>query len=308
MKQIRHTASSKPIQTLGFSSLNYKTQKIIVFILFLAIPLVLLIVLGYVPIFNMFSYSLTNWNGISKTKEYVGLDNFKIVFSRPEYFKVFLVSIYYLVGSVVQISLALLFATMLSFKMKCQNLFKGIFFFPNLINGVAIGFIFVYFFRPDGTFDAFLTALGLKDWIQLWIQNQKINNISLTGVSVWRYMGFNLVLFLGAIQSISGDIYEASDLDGANRWQQFWYIIFPSIRPIISLNLLLAVKGALSVFEIPYIMTTGGNGTSTFVIKTMQTAFTYNKVGLASAMAVILTIIVLVIAGIQKILFKEDAI
>ena len=298
--------SSHAKRGFGFSNLTYKTQKIIVFIAFLTIPLAFLVVLGYLPVFNMFGYSLTKWNGISKTKEYVGLKNFQEVFSRPEYFKVFFVSIYYLVGSFVQIALALLFATMLNFKMKGQNLFKGIFFFPNLINGVAIGFIFIYFFRPDGTLDSFLSLLGLKDYIQLWLQNQHINNISLTGVSIWRYMGFNLVLFLGAMQSISADVYEASDLDGANRWKQFWYIIFPSIKPIISLNLILAVKGALSVFDIPYIMMTGGNGTATFVIKTVQTAFTYNKVGLASAMAVVLTIIVIIIAAIQQLLFKED--
>ena len=113
-------------------------------------------------------------------------------------------------------------------------------------------------------------------------------------------MGFNMLIFIGAIQSIPDEIYEAAALDGANRWQQFRYIILPSIRRIVELNLLLAINGALSVFDIPYIMTGGGNGSTTFVIQTVNTAFKYNKVGMASAMAIVLLIIVLIITGIQR--------
>ena len=102
------------------------------------------------------------------------------------------------------------------------------------------------------------------------------------------------------------EIYEAADLDGANPWQRFWYIIFPNIRPIVGLQLILAIKGAVSVFEIPYIITEGKNGTSTFVIKTIETAFKYQKVGLASAMAIVLLAIILIVTAIQKAFFKED--
>ena len=112
-------------------------------------------------------------------------------------------------------------------------------------------------------------------------------------------------MYIGAIQSISPDVYEAADLDGANAWQRFWYIIFPSIRPIVALQLILAIKGAVSVFEIPYIITGGRNGTSTFVIKTIETAFQYQKIGLASAMAIVLLAIILIITGIQKAFFRE---
>ena len=119
------------------------------------------------------------------------------------------------------------------------------------------------------------------------------------------YIGFDIIMYIGAIQSISPDIYEAADLDGANSWQRFRYIVFPSIRPIVSLQLILAIKGAVSVFEIPYIITGGRNGTSTFVIKTIETAFQYQKVGLASAMAIVLLAIILIVTGIQKICFKE---
>lgn len=275
--------------------------------LFLVVPLVLLITFTYVPVVNMFWYSLTSWNGISKTKKVVGLDNYVEFFTRPDLYRVFFVSLYYLAASVVQIALALYFATLLSFNTRFKNLFKGIIFFPYLINGVAISFVFLFFFQPGGTLDTVLGFVGMqKGSAPLWLGNPDIVNFSLAGTSVWRYMGLNFVLFLGAIQSIPGGIYEAAELDGASRWQQFRYLIAPSIKPIISLSFILAVSGSLAVFEIPFIMLQGANGSATFVIQTVKLAFENNKVGLASSMAVVLLFIVLLITWIQRKLVPEE--
>lgn len=287
----------------GFSGLTYKKQQTVVSILFLFVPVLLIVVFGYLPILNMAGYSFTKWDGLGD-KKFIGFNNYLELFTRAENFRVFSVSIYYFIGSFVQLGLALLLATFLSFKMRGQNLFKGILFFPNLINGVAIGFIFLYFFRDTGTLNTFLLSVGLPG-DTLWLTNPKLINLSLAFTSIWRYMGFNLVMFLGAIQSIPGEIYEAADLDGASRFQVFRFIIMPSIKMIIKLNLILAVKGSLSVFEIPYIMTGGGNGSATFVIRTMDIAFKYNKIGLASAMAVVLTVIILLITAVQEKTFKD---
>ncbi len=112
----------------------------------------------YVPIANMISYSFVKWDGLSPTKEFIGLDNYVEVFTRPELFGVFFVSLYYFVGAFVQMAIALYLATMLSFKIRFRNLFKGIIFFPYLINGVAISFIFLYVFRPDGVLDSLLAV------------------------------------------------------------------------------------------------------------------------------------------------------
>ena len=114
------------------------------------------------------------------------------------------------------------------------------------------------------------------------------------------------VEFAAALQSIPSGLYEAAELDGAGRWQQFLYIILPSIRPLVGLSFILAIAGCLSVFEIPYIMTGGANGSKTFVIQTIDTAFKFNKVGLASAMAVVLTVIVLAVTYLQRRLVPEE--
>ena len=273
---------------------------------FLLVPVGLLLLLTFVPVINMFWYSATDWDGLDKTKNLVGVDNYVEVFTDPDNVRVFYVSLYYFVASFVQMALALYFATILSFKLRFPNLWKGILFFPYLINGVAIGLIFLNFLKPGGGLDTVLLTAGLENLIQQWTGDPDVANFSLAGVSVWRYMGLNFVMFLGAIQSISSEIYEASDLDGANRWHQFRYIILPSIRPIVGLSLILAISGALSVFEVPFVMTGGANGTETFVIRTVWMAFNRNLVGLASAMAVVLLLIVLLVTWIQRRVIPEE--
>ena len=280
-------------------------QKRLVIVGFLAIPVILVVVFGFLPIINMFFYSFCKWDGISKTKTFIGLRNYVELFSRKENLKVFLVSIYYFVGAMIQLSLALLLAIILCGKIKGKTFFKGVLFFPNLINGVAIGFIFLYFFRDNGTLNEALRFLGFKN-LPLWLTDSTKVNFSLAFTSIWRYIGFNVIMFIAAIQSLNQTTYEAADLDGATAVQKFFYITLPGIAPIIQINLILAVKGAVSVFEIPYIMTGGGNGSSTFVIKTMDTAFKFNKIGLASAMAIVLTLVVLLISAVQDFFFKTS--
>ncbi|MFF7948097.1 carbohydrate ABC transporter permease [Streptomyces griseorubiginosus] len=273
--------------------------------LFLIAPLALLITFTYAPIVNMLAYSFTDWDGVSPVLHYTGVENYREVLTRPDLFEVFWVSGYYLAASVVQIVLALYFATVLSFNVRFRNFFKGVLFFPYLINGVAIGFVFLYFFQDGGTLDSVLSLLGVHT-DHAWLGTPVSANTSLAGVSVWRYLGLNFVLFLGAIQSIPGELYEAADLDGANRWHQFRHIIAPGIKPVLTLTVILSISGSLSVFEIPYIMTGGATGTETFVIQTVNLAFRFNKTGLASAAAVVLLLIILLVTWVQRRLVPDD--
>ncbi len=300
------------MERTSFSSSNtyrntYHRQKVLTSILFLLVPLTLLLVFTYLPTITMFIYSFAQWDGFGPLDKFVGLQNYITIFTRPEYFSVFVVSLYYFVGALIQLAIALYFATILSFKIRFKNLFKGVLFFPYLINGVAIGFTFLYFFRPEGVLDSTITGLlGVsQENMPLWLGDRNLINFSLAFVSIWRYMGFNFIFFLGAIQSIPTEIFEVSEVDGANRWDQFVHIILPNIKPIMALSAILAVRGALSVFEIPYVMTSGQNGSMTFVIQTVNTAFKFNKVGLASAMAVVLLVLIVIVTWIQNALLNE---
>lgn len=295
-----------PVATSHQSVLTYKRQKVLTSVLFLAIPLVLLLVFNYLPAINMLFYSFTQWDGFGPIDKFVGFQNYVDIFTKPEYFSVLAVSLFYIAGAAVQLALALYFATLVSFKLRFKNFFKGVLYFPSLINGVAIAFTFLYFFQPDGGLDSVVKVVGVNPAnMPLWLGDRHLINISLAAVSVWRYMGFNFVFFVGAIQSIPAEVYESSELDGAGRWQQFWYIILPGIRPILTLSAILAVRGALSVFEIPYVMTNGMNGSATFVIQTINTAFKLNKVGLASAMAIILLVLIIIVTVIQNTVLNE---
>lgn len=210
-----------------------------------------------------------------------------------------------MVGSVVQLALSLYLATVLSFKVKGGNIFKGFMFFPYLINGIAIGFIFKFFYTRGYVFDTVLQWCGFNlDNLPYWLKDQSINNISLVGTSVWRYFGQNMVLFIGAIMSVDSELYEAAMLDGANRFQQFKSIILPSIKTIITLNVILSITGSLSAFEPPYVITSGANGTGTYFVVMHEIAHTQQKVGLASAMAIVLLLIIIVATVLQKLFFK----
>lgn len=198
---------------------NIKVQQIITICVFLAIPLILLVLFTYLPLADMVRYSFYRWDGYSRMK-FIGLDNYKTLFTDSTYLSTFKTSIYYFLGSLVQIAVALYFATVFFYKLRGKNFFKGVIFFPYLLNGVAIGFVFLYFFKQGGVLDSVLTALGVDAGnLPLWLGNVSLVNVSLTFVSVWRYMGQNMVMFSGATQSISGDLFEAAQIDGTNRWQ-----------------------------------------------------------------------------------------
>ena len=128
--------------------------------LFVAVAVGLLVLLTYLPAANMLWYSLNDWTGFGPVDEFVGLDNYVEVFTNPSIFSVFGVSLYYFAASFLQMAIALYFATILSFHTRFANFFKGVIFFPYLMNGVAIGFVFLYLFQPGGTLDTVLGWLG----------------------------------------------------------------------------------------------------------------------------------------------------
>ncbi len=293
----------------GFTGIRMtdKQQKRLCIAAFLVLPLTLLCVFSFYPALQLFHYSLTDWDGFDLSKNYVGLENYVEVFTNEELFSVFANNMYYFVGGVLQIMLALYFAVVLNSGLRGKNIFKALLFLPFVMNSVAIVLIFRVFYQPDGTLNTVLDLMGLGMLKQSWLGNPAVVNFSLAFTSMWRYMGLNLVIFLGALQSISPIYYEAAKLDGANEWHQFRYITLPILRPILGINFLLTISGAIEVFEIPFIMTRGANGSMTFVIQTVETAFRFNNVGLASAMAVVLLAIVIVVISIQKKLFDGEA-
>ncbi len=281
-------------------------QKVAVITLFAFLPMFLLILFTYVPFFKMIQFSFYNMS-YTKNKGYVGLANYLRVFTKSEYVDAMLLSLYYMAGAVVQLALALFFASILSIEnIRGGGVYKAIMFFPFLVNGIAIGYIFKYFYTRGFVLDSVLQALGFSlDSLPYWLRDQSINNWSLVFTSVWKYCGQNMVLFIGAIASIDPTLYEAATIDGANRWQQFKAIILPGIKTVFMLNLILSITGSLSAFEPAYVVgSMGANGTATFFIKIHQMAHVSQKVGQACAMAMVLMALILIFTVLQRLFFR----
>ena len=281
-------------------------QKVAVIVLFAVVPLFLLILFTYIPFAKMIQFSFYNMS-YTKNKGFVGLDNYLKIFTKGEYVDAMLLSLYYMAGAVVQLALALFFASILSLdRIRGAGIFKSAMFFPFLVNGIAIGYIFKYFYTRGFVLDSVLQAIGIPlDSLPYWLRDQSINNWSLVFTSLWKYCGQNMVLFIGAIASIDPTLYEAATIDGANRWQQFKAIILPGIKTVFMLNLILSITGSLSAFEPAYVVgSMGANGTATFFIKIHQMAHVSQKVGQACAMAMVLMALILIFTVLQRLFFR----
>ncbi|MUT65165.1 carbohydrate ABC transporter permease [Paenibacillus sp. NEAU-GSW1] len=288
--------------------MNYNKQKIAIIIGFLALPLAFLFTFTFYPAAALLYFSFTEWDGLGYDMKWIGLANYKEIFVRPELFGVFKNNLFYFIGGLVQLALALYFAVLLNSKIRARNFFRALIFLPYVLHSVATAIMFKNIYHAEyGVLNVLLGSLGMESWQQQWLADTRFNNVALAFVSMWKYMGLNCIIFIGALQSISEDMYEAAKIDGANKWQSFRFITLPSIRKVMELMMVLTLTGALEVFDIPKIMTNGVNETTTFVLQTIDTAYAYQKFGLASAMSVVLLLIVAAVILIQrKFLFKGD--
>lgn len=284
------------------SRLNFSTQKKIIIITFVAIPVLLLLTFAYYPALELVRLSFTNWDGMSPTSDYIGWDNYKEVFSNSEIFGVFKNNFAYFAVGIVQNIVAIYFAVILNGKLRGRNFFRLMLFLPYILNGVAVAYLFSYVFdTTQGSLNFLLGHLGFAGDTS-WLGNESMINYTLASIGFWRFMGFNMVVYLAALQAIPSDIYEAAAIDGAGGWKSFLHITLPNLYKIIELNLFLTVTGALEVFDLPYIVTKGGpaGASETFVMKIVETAFQFNDYGLASAMSVVLLVFVVVLLSIQR--------
>jgi multiple sugar transport system permease protein len=310
MKNTTSTASLSKQNKFKSFFMTIRGQKIVVAVTFMMIPVFLLFLFTYLPFFKMAQFSFYQMKYIG-TRIFVGLENYKEVFTRPEILGSLRLSSYYLAASFVQLSLALFFACILSLKTKYKGVFKGIIFFPYLVSGIAIGFIFKFFFTHGFVLDTVLQWFGFnQDKLPFWLRDTNVNNTMLAATSVWRYLGQNMVLFIGAITSIDPILYEAADIDGASTWNKFRHIMLPGISSIVVLNVILAVSGSISAFEPPYVITNGTFDTATYFVTMHSMAHEKQKVGLASAMAIVLMLIIVLITLLQRFVsstfFEED--
>lgn len=274
----------------------------------LLVPILLLIMFVVYPSLDLIRMSFTDWDGLSLKQHYIGVQNYiTMILQSPDLWLSLKNNFVYFFVHLCAIPLELMAAVMLNTKFKGAKFFRSMTFLPYIINGVAIAYAFSYFFSPiNGAFNAILTAVGLKGAIHNWLSDADIINYVLSSVSLWKYSGYHIIMFIAALQSIPQDIMEAATVDGANAWQKFKAIQIPSIQLVIDFILFDNVRGALQIFDIPFVMTNGGPGyaSSTFTLYTINTAFKYNNFGLAATMAVTIMILIILVYTIQSLFVK----
>lgn len=292
-----------------FGSWSYKKQKNIVIFSFLLIPVALLLLFTYYPAAKLVFYSFTDWDGYSPEKPWVGLKNYKEVFANPDIFGVFKHNFAYFVMGLIQNVIAIYFAVILNTKLRGKNGFRLLLFLPYIMNGVAVAFMFGYVFdTTQGSLNMFLQSIGLTGLGETsWLGTEGLVNYSLASTGLWRFMGYNMVIYIASLQAIPRDIYEAAKIDGAGAWPTFWRITLPNMKPVIQLNLFLTVTGALEVFDLPFVLTKGGpaGASQTYVQRVIETAFAFNHYGLASAMSIILLFFVIFVVLIQQFVLSR---
>lgn len=289
-------------------------QRRIFILVSLAVPVLLLVGFVVFPAIDLFRMSFTDWDGLSPTSSFIWFENYIDMFHNPDLWQSLSNNAVYFFAHLLMIPVELAFAVLLNSKLRGAKFYKTMVFMPYIINGVAISYAFSYFFSPiNGAFDSILEALKLGMLSQSWLSDPKIVNFVLAFVSLWRYSGYHVVLFLAALQSVSKDIQEAAIIDGANTWQMFRHIQIPSIMLMVDFILFDNIRGALQVFDIPFVMTSGGPGyaSSTFTLYTIKTAFTFSDFGLASTMAAAIMVLIVVIYVVQNkiihgVILKED--
>ncbi|MDR1095793.1 MAG: sugar ABC transporter permease [Spirochaetaceae bacterium] len=283
---------------------DMEKQKRLLIVVFLTVPLAMLFIFSYIPIiFNVF-LGFTDWDGVTKIKM-TGLRNYQRIFSDPQYLLLFRNCLWYLLVAIPQLLLSFVLAILVNGKFRGLSIFKSILIFPYMLNGIIVAAIFITFFNSSGTLNTLLRSLGLDSLSRNWLQDLKIVNPAIASISIWRYYGMAFIMFFGSLQAIPSELYESAAIDGCNKWQEIRHISVPFIKKVLFINVLLSISGSIQVFEIPYIMLGGSNGTAVPVIQ-IQQSMGDGRIGFAAAMSIVVFFVVVISVGLQRIFVKEE--
>ena len=278
--------------------LKLETQRKILGYFFLLPIVALLTVFMFYPIVKSVAMSFTSWSGMTDDWEWVGLNNYIRIFTNmPEYWRAMKVNVIYaLIATAVQLTLGFLLAVLvINMRPRWQSFYKIALYLPVIIPAAAISVMWRYIYTPEyGLINQFLRAIGLEELCRAWTADPDTALGAVIVTNTWRYAGFTMVLYYVAMLDIPKDVLESAQIDGANRWHLIRYFYLPLTRGTTEINLILTITGCLRAFDIFYLLTSGGPGTSTKVVSMwiMETAFQSYKYGRALAMSIVLFVIV----------------
>ena len=280
---------------------KYRKSEVISGYLFILPSLVIFITFMIIPIFMGLYISLTDYDGF-KTMNFVGLQNYAAMFKDSYFLVSFKNNIVYTLFTVPgTMILSLLLAVAVNKGIKGSSVFKTVFFFPYITSMVAVGIIWTLLFNPTvGPINNFIKSIGIAN-PPGWLLSTKSALPAVMIVTVWKWSGYYMIIFLAGLQGIPKQLYEASEVDGASGLTKFFHITLPLLSPTTFLILILLIINSFQVFDLINIMTEGGPGraTNVLVYRIYQEGFKYMHFGYASAEAYFLFAIILIITGIQ---------
>jgi len=275
------------------------------FWLFLFPALFAFLVVEIIPTLVGIWYSFTDWNGISLEKNFVALQNYRAIFSDSQFLYSFAFTALFAVAAVVFINLVgFSLALLVTGGMRGSNLLRGIFFMPNLIGGILLGFIWNFIFTR--VFEYMGKTFGVS-WLQGWLSTTETGFFGLLIVMIWQLSGYMMIIYIAQLQNIPDSVKEAAAIDGATGIQQLWHITIPLVAPACTIGLFLSLSNAFKLFDQNLALTAGGPHKSTMMLalNIYNTAFSQNQLGLAQAKAVIFLLAVAVISLTQLAASKK---
>ncbi|GAB1158280.1 MULTISPECIES: carbohydrate ABC transporter permease [Paenibacillus] len=261
---------------------------------------VLFFVFMTLPALQGIYYSFTNYNGFGKSYDFVGFKNYFNLFQDDNVGNAYWFTFKFaIVVTILTNILSLLIALGLNAKIKFRNFFRGIYFLPNILSVLIVGYIFNYLF--SNVFPIWGQNLGINALSTNILGSESLAWIGIVIVAVWQSVALNTILYLAGLQTIPTTLYEASNLDGAGKWREFWSITFPLIAPFFTINMVLAMKNSLMVFDQIVALTNGGPGRATQSISHLiyTGGFEGGEYAYQSANSVIYFIVIAVISILQ---------
>ncbi|MET3452856.1 sugar ABC transporter permease [Curtobacterium sp. 1544] len=276
--------------------------------LFMAPSLLILGAFVVFPILRSLYYSFFDWTVGAVSQPFVGFGNYVQLFHDQQFWNALRITLEYTIVSVVLlVVLGFVAALLLQRDTLANRIVRSVFFFPTIVSLVTIGLVWKFLLDPDiGLVGGITTMLGLPS--VAWLQSTSLALPTIIFVSVWKSIGFAMILFVAGLKGVPAERYEAAELDGANRWQTVSRITLPSIRPTMLFTSMILTIQSFQVFDLVYVMTGGGPvfHTDTLVNLLYRDGFVNYQTGYASAISWVLFVIIMLISLLQLRLFRYD--
>jgi alpha-1,4-digalacturonate transport system permease protein len=283
----------RPYQSLGWIPYLFVLPNLLIFTTFIVIPTII----GFV-------YSFHEYDGLNPM-EFVGFDNYKEIFTNADFWSALgKTGLYAIIVVPLIYCLALAVAMMLIQPLRFKGVFRSVFYWPTMISYIIVGLTWKWIFGDFGVLNYFLTLFGV-DPVH-FLSDSFYANVSVVIATVWSRLGFYMVIFIAGLQAIPTDMYEAAKLDGASKPRVFWSITLPLLKPTTVLVIMLSMIEAFKAYPLMFALTGGGPGKeTTFIVQYIyETGFAKQELGMASAMSVVLFLLIVVFTALQNRLSK----